>query len=584
VKHGSSRCTPKLLLDVIQRQAGTLAKAMLEGAMNADDARAKHCTMTLNETVLTIEDDGTGFRSREEIETFFEVFGQPHNEKEEKKYGTFRMGRGQLFAFGKNVWRSGDWKMTVDVKTTGLNYVLAKLKQPVKGCRIEVTLYQPLLLVQHAETVREVENLVKWMTLPITLNGKPISKDPAKSKWDHESDNCYLKLTATGDFRAYNLGAFIRSYSGFHFGCGGEVVSKKQLKVNFARNDVMADCPIWQEVKAHVRRQSGQLVRSKPLNDSGRKHLADQFRFGEVDYEAIASKKLLTDVSGRHWTPHEFGNCYRRYNKRLSVTKDGNRLGDKLHQARMAFILGQSTLDRWEMGTVEDLLKLFTGVDVQRWRYKFNSVWTVTPFADLTAGFSNNYRIVPEDTWTLREMAAIALCEAAAGEMLPADWKGREYVGATTQQRRIVIGVSDQAYGWTDGSTYIAIEREWLSHQTLHTVRGLHYLGSLLLHEYCHDSSDMDTHIHSPEFYQLFHDNIHQVAYFVDWSMPRLHRIVASLQRRATKNQINLADEKTRFEKLESHPVLAAAVTMGELKKKKGKRCQKARRESIPSG
>jgi hypothetical protein len=39
---------PKLLLDVIQRQAGTLSKAILEGVMNAVDAGATHGAITLD--------------------------------------------------------------------------------------------------------------------------------------------------------------------------------------------------------------------------------------------------------------------------------------------------------------------------------------------------------------------------------------------------------------------------------------------------------------------------------------------------------------------------------------------------------
>ena len=38
----------------------------------------------------------------------------------------------------------------------------------------------------------------------------------------------------------------------YKLGCGGEVVSKQQLKVNFARNDIQHDCPIWKVVKKFV--------------------------------------------------------------------------------------------------------------------------------------------------------------------------------------------------------------------------------------------------------------------------------------------------------------------------------------------
>ena len=118
---------PQLLLDVITRQAGTISKAMLEGVMNSVDAKATRCDITLTNTSLVIDDDGNGFRSRDEIVQFFETFGTPHTEAEGKVYGTFRMGRGQIFAFGSNVWRTGDFRMAVDIKRRGFDYDLETL-------------------------------------------------------------------------------------------------------------------------------------------------------------------------------------------------------------------------------------------------------------------------------------------------------------------------------------------------------------------------------------------------------------------------------------------------------------------------
>src|ERR1051325_290463 len=114
----------QLLHDVILRQAGTLGKALLESVMNAVDARATRCEISLTADSVIVQDDGIGFRSREEIEQFFEVFGQPHQTGEEKVYGTFRMGRGQMFAFGHNLWKTAHFEMEVDVKRSGLDYVL----------------------------------------------------------------------------------------------------------------------------------------------------------------------------------------------------------------------------------------------------------------------------------------------------------------------------------------------------------------------------------------------------------------------------------------------------------------------------
>ena len=73
---------PKLLHDVILRQAGTLSKAGLEGVMNSVDAGGSFCKLTCDGKTLIVEDDGRGFRNKQEIYDWFEVFGQPHEESE----------------------------------------------------------------------------------------------------------------------------------------------------------------------------------------------------------------------------------------------------------------------------------------------------------------------------------------------------------------------------------------------------------------------------------------------------------------------------------------------------------------------
>lgn len=134
----------KLLLDVIKRQAGTLHKAILEGVMNAIEAGATRVDVNFTETPtpkLIISDNGKGIQTVADIEQFFETFGTPHNESEGKVWAQFRMGRGQLFSFGKNVWTTGTFRMTVDIDRMGLEYELNQNLQQYNGCYIDIDLY-----------------------------------------------------------------------------------------------------------------------------------------------------------------------------------------------------------------------------------------------------------------------------------------------------------------------------------------------------------------------------------------------------------------------------------------------------------
>ena len=71
---------PEIIYSLIKAQAGSLGKAVLECCMNSIDAQATRLDVAIDANTITIKDDGQGFRTREEIEQWFEVFGFPHAE------------------------------------------------------------------------------------------------------------------------------------------------------------------------------------------------------------------------------------------------------------------------------------------------------------------------------------------------------------------------------------------------------------------------------------------------------------------------------------------------------------------------
>ena len=198
---------PQLLFDVIQRQAVTLTKALCEGVMNSIDAGATAVEVAVAEGHATISDDGKGFKSREEIELFFETFGQPHKPGD-AVYGTFRMGRGQMFSFGRNTWRSGRFAMDVDIKNRGLDYDLSEAGDKKEGCAIRIDLYRPITLLQRREIADELRRFVRYVPVPVTVDGQRVNRDPSKEKWTSSTTT-----PTTSSRRAasslYNLGVFV---------------------------------------------------------------------------------------------------------------------------------------------------------------------------------------------------------------------------------------------------------------------------------------------------------------------------------------------------------------------------------------
>jgi len=543
----------KLLFDVIKRQAGTLSKAILEMVMNAVDAKATRCDITLSTTHLIVEDDGQGITKREQIETFFECFGQPHEDSEGKTYGTFRMGRGQGFSYGVNRWRTGKFEMSVDIKSRGLDYDLTTLKESKPGCRIEVELYSPLMPSQLDETYRTIEQWVKYSPIPVLWNGKQISVGVGEEKWDHVTDEAYIKLRETGDVAIYNLGIHTMSLPNYRLGTGGVVVSKKQLRVNFARNDVQDDCEVWQKIKPFLERKAAEiLVKAPALNDDGRQRLCDKLRLG--DLKEWRTPKLFTAVNGRQYSfDGSFANGKRGW--KVSATTKGSPLGDRLFQQGTAFILSQETLERFKVETVPELIALLRKtadkVDQGHSAVRCLDKTLYVPFSELSAGFDENCLSLDKEEWTPNELIWWQLATHVKHFIvLPSDPEGGGWPGPVrANTRQIIIGESDSCNGWTDGTTFIALGRDFLRDQDFN-IDGFCNLATLLIHELCHNKPDTNSHVHGSEFYEAFHDTVRKyLGVVVSQCLVRLPNILEQANRRETKAMLRNRDQLSKLDK-----------------------------------
>jgi hypothetical protein len=520
---------PRLLYDVILRQAGTLHKAVLEGIMNAIDAGATEVTVMADAAYLSIYDNGTGITDKDAIMKYWRTFGQPPEANEKKTYGYFRMGRGQLFAFGVNTWRTGQFEMQhVDVKHRGTKFDLHEHPESkVAGCQIDIALYTPLTPLDIGQLLRELEVSVKYVSVPIIFNDQYLSKDPTALKWDHTLDEAYIKLRDNGNLNVYNLGVLVCSHAGHVFGCGGDVVSRKQLKVNFARNEVMSDCPVWKKVKPIVNQRAASRVSKQPaLTDAGRQRIANQLLDGECP-DNLLELRIITDVTGRHWAlgqlrSHEWNNTW-------SDAPQGNQRGDKIMQNKLGFVVGEATLDRFRMSDSATLLRLLSKYrdTLQTFRHKH--------FAELAPTLNEQFDIVPESQYHLQEQLVLQVLRYAyrGCPNSPADG-----LSAYFQRRKLLLGESPVANGWTDGSTYVAISRDYIRKQGIGIGAWAAY-GTLLIHELCHDDADAGSHIHTPEFYAKYHEwSRTQLAGFVARCLQNVPRAQVQLQKRATKQQL----------------------------------------------
>lgn len=534
---------PELLMNVIQQQAGTLGKAIYEGVMNAIDAMAIVCTITLTEDKLILHDNGGGMRDREEILTRWKYFGQPQSpeEQERKSFGRYRMGRGQLFSFGKNTWRTNRFQLVTDIKHWGKKFEFTDGLCNSDGCTVEIELYNKLGMIEQADVAREVEKLVRWVSVnhgvAVEFNGKEIAKHPddkPKGYWQYVTDKLWLRVTEgqTG-LDVYHMGGFIKTFPNWEFGISGELVSKVPMDVNFARNDIMVSkCSVWKEAKQFANQAAGKEIKKKTtLDDAARQRIANQILAGEIPFDEYKDARIFTDVCGRHWSLKQLRHLSCKFHEKCSAAPSGSLAGDKIHQAKIAFVFSDATLSRFNLESVEELLEAFHEWDTEAgdWGYNFTPVL----FAELEKGFDTTHELVPADDWGPDEKLVVQLCERL----------GHWFANALeVPERRIVVGLSGVADGWTDGATYIAFNRAWLETLEPGLVQDMVEIGALLLHEYCHDDSDLAAHTHSLEFYQRYHDAYEVHAAFVHEAIGRLPVLCETLGRELTRKQLHEQD------------------------------------------
>lgn len=545
----------KILHDAIFRQAGTLSKAILEAVMNSVDAKATYCHVTLTGSSVKVDDDGIGFKSKEEIAQNFEIFGLPHDESEQKTYGRFRMGRGQGFGYGVNTWTTNKLQMVVDVKAKGLSYELSELKKSTPGCHIEIVLYEPIMQMTQRSVEDDLHEWCKWAPIPVTLNGASISTNPADVKdWTQETDTAWFKLGDRQELKVYNRGIHVQTFHRSKFGIGGDVISKPALEVNFARNEIMSSCPHWGQIKPILDRAGVNYAsKQESLNDGDRLGLLKRFIAGSLD-KALYGAQFITAVTGRHYAVDRVGDA--RFGYRISFAPHGSPIGDRLHRQKSAFIISEKMLTDSRLSEAKffELLK-------NMWASTRQGDRTLLPFSQLAATVKSNYVFVPEKKYRSREAYWIALLETAntiltrgvakvhakldtTGELTPRSMY-ETFRETSKTERRLVVG-EGPATGWTDGATYIAINREYLAKSPL-DLDGYLALGTLLIHEYCHLVPDHEAHDHDQAFYESFHDLCREsLGDFTKKVLQQAPMVAARVGRKLSRAELAVQDQADR--------------------------------------
>jgi len=507
-----------ILFSIIQSQAGTLGKAILELVMNSIDAGCSTVDIKLTSKRVVVTDDGKGFVSRQEIDEFFETFGTPHTEGD-ARYGKFRMGRGQIMAFTRNKWTSGAFRMDVNVRDRGLQYTLDESNDIFAGCIVDGDLYDSL---SASELIRETDGLrelCKYAPVPVIVNGERVSLNMEKEKWTYQDEFAYYLIRpAARQLDVYNLGVFVRHYYG-DYGIGGVVVSKRQLEVNFARNDIItAKCKQWKAIAPKVREFAKQHEEKKPVqNDAYRDMMMQRLLTGNFESyqemcDAMDNIKVITDYSGKHHSVKGLCRNITAYGGKIVLADSFSIKADRVHQKRMAMVISPKTNDRMKglslkklfQRFIKNLTTLHGDASTKSWNYLDisyldNAINAIGDLEKIAKSINDQHDMVEEKQLNKEEKLTLKVIREMASTV----------AYATDQTTRVIrVCKSESLRGFTDGSSYICIEREFLKvgGYTASIFQCFDAIKSLLLHEYLHDSDDSTGHGHPAEFYERFHD------------------------------------------------------------------------------
>lgn len=586
---------PNTLRMIIQEQAGTWEKAIAELVMNSVDAGAERIDInyttkadSTNVDSLTVLDDGHGFHNEDQL-NFFKVFGAPH-EQNDAFYGKYRIGRGQCLSFGRVTWRSHNYEMHVDLgdpneKETPLDkigYNLNYYDELHKGCSVKVEFFNPIRFWpdkknSEEKQVRDIFNglieLIKFVPIPVFINGYRISFDYSKINWTYEDDNAYYLIQTMTNNRfkdlkdylnevsIYNRGVFATDFPATWKGCCGVVITKKQIKLNMARNSIVDHDEYWFYIRNKIDELSSLAFTStitEPKSDEERAVVINQIYLDDTfavvnttkQIEHFMKMPLFKMQSGKILSIVDLIKNTKMYTVCTDpIGRERTTISEQLEKKKIAvldrsffganYVFGRDFAENFEYNAqliFLEFLKNISGITaieephhvlfeveskygedyiekhnitiesiVRSGRSLSSRLYNLIGYMNLSIKFSNYEKLADGLDVTYKGLTEKDLndeelaCFKAIRRM---NAKFKEY---GFDERKIKVGESDHAIAWTDSFSTI-----WITKQMLYMLRNNEFtkVVQILLHEYCHKEGNLDTHAshkHNLEFYNEFH-------------------------------------------------------------------------------
>ncbi|WP_371321928.1 ATP-binding protein [Pseudomonas ficuserectae] len=372
--------------------------------------------------------------------------------------------------------------------------------------------------------VQEIRDLVRYTRISVELNGRVITRDPATEKWDFEDEYAYYRAKEEGAVSIYNQGVLVRHDSSHLWGAGGLIVTKQAIALNVSRSEILRKtCPVWKAIAKVfgplADKVSGELG-GRRKTEARRARSALSLLSGAADVGKIfCHEEVITVLPGkRHITLMDFiGKAFREHKGTYTVVLKGSDIpkGEGIAGQRIIQVLHPQTLDRFGCHSVEDFEDVLERVianarpAVSHW-YRDLKVPQCAAFATVKKAYVERTSIVDEkkalDKETRRAWIALRWClQHYAGACVGAErWKDGT-VRHSKDRLDVLLGESNTSEAWTDGKTYLAINRTIVQRLKSEPMKTAAYIFGLVEHEVAHQGDSLACG-HDEAFYQRFHD------------------------------------------------------------------------------
>ena len=364
-------------------------------------------------------------------------------------------------------------------------------------------------------TVEDVAGSIRYVSVPVYIEGECVSTPAGSCKWTEEDACAYYHYDRNArSLELYSQGVWVCSLLTTHFGLTGCIVSKHPLKLNMARNTIIRDCGVWDSIRDAMRAYwQKQVARYSDIKDDEVPALLRQILRGDVTKDergVLLNSKFIVDVFGKKQSLGSVLNAARFtfYDSRYPM------IAEQVERQQLAKVIMPSTLKDAGLKANEDsaaslmgqIVRVFCQDDRLEWSRMQNA--TFVPFSHYVDLLDSNHEEVREKDLTQEEKLVLQVARQLNFMMYHLAG------GPRTGVRKINVGRSDTANAWTDGISTITLRRG-----LLRGVRGKHFesgisrLCSIIIHEYCHGDSSTEQHHHTLEFYEAFHDAIMKPAF-----------------------------------------------------------------------